>query len=157
MAELKLFTDGSVNPQAKVGYGAYLLVLDVTTSLEVLLPNLKTKQFTNTSSTKLELQTLLWALNDIETEGHHITVYTDSQNTIGLMQRRDGFEKKGYLTSKGKLIANHELYKEFYRLTDSLACSFLKVKGHKQAEQRDKIDDIFVLVDNGSREALRAK
>jgi len=156
MEELKLFTDGSVNPQAMVGYGVYLLVSDINTSIDCLEKDLKTKRFTDTSSTKLELQTLLWALSDIGTRGQHITVYTDSQNTMGLFRRREGFEKKSYLTSKGKLIANHELYKEFYRLTDKIECSFIKVKGHKQAAQRDKIDHVFALVDKGSRDALRA-
>ena len=155
MAEVKLFTDGSVNPQAMIGYGAYLLVLDTSTRVEHLEKDIKTKCFVDTSSTKLELQTLLWALNDIETVGHHITVYTDSQNTIGLFRRREGFEKNNYLTSKGKLISNHELYKEFYRLTDKIECSFVKVKGHKQVDERDMIDHIFTLVDKGSREALR--
>ena len=155
MADLKLFTDGSVNPQAKIGYGAYLLVEDMDASIELLEGSVKTKCFKETSSTKLELQTLLWALKDIRTVGNHITVYTDSQNTVGLFNRRERFEKNNYLTSKGKLIANHELYKEFYRITDSLECSFVKVKGHKQASDMDLIDRIFVLVDKGSREALR--
>ena len=156
MADLKLFTDGSVNPQAKIGYGAYLLVEDMDASIDLLEDTVKTKRFEETSSTKLELQTLLWALNDIQTAGNHVTVYTDSQNTVGLLNRRERFEKNDYLTSKGKLIANHELYKEFFRLTDSLECSFVKVKGHKQTSDMDLIDKIFVLVDKGSREALRA-
>ena len=156
MADIKLFCDGSVNPQAKIGYGAYLLVKEIDVSIELLQRYVKTKRFIDTSSTKLELQTLLWALSDIQTAGNHITVYTDSQNTVGLLGRRERFEENDYLTSKGKLIANHELYKEFYRLTDRIECSFVKVKGHKQASDMDFIDRIFVLVDKGSREALRA-
>ncbi len=156
MADLKLFTDGSVNPQAKVGYGAYLLVEDTDVSIELLECDVKTKRFVDTSSTKLELQTMLWALADIQITGHPITVYTDSQNTVGLLDRRERFEKNDYLTSKGKLIANHELYKEFFALTDRVECSFVKVKGHKQTSDMDLIDRIFVLVDKGSREALRA-
>ena len=155
MEDLKLFSDGSVNPQAKIGFGAYLLVSDIDLSIELLEASVKTKRFVDTSSTKLELQTLLWALTDIQTMGNHITVYTDSQNTMGLLQRRERFEKNDYLTSKGKLIANHELYKEFYRVTDKIQCSFIKVKGHKKTSEMDLIDRIFVLVDKGSREALR--
>lgn len=152
---MKLFTDGSVNPQAKVGYGAYLLVEDIDTSLDLLQRDVKTKRFVETSSTKLELQTLLWALHEIQTPQKQLTVYTDSQNTMGLFNRRERFEKNDYLTSKGKLIANHELYKEFYRLTDTLNCSFVKVKGHKHSADKDTIDKIFTLVDKSSREALK--
>jgi ribonuclease HI len=155
MTDIKLFTDGSVNPQAKIGYGAYLLVSQMNTPKELLEQSIKTYCFTNTSSTKLELQTLLWALKEIQTTQVPLTIYTDSQNTITLLNRRQGFEAKGYLTSKGKLIANHELYKEFYTLTDKLDCSFVKLEGHKREEDRDELDEIFVLVDRASREALR--
>ncbi|MFT7861224.1 MAG: RNase H family protein [Sulfurimonas sp.] len=152
---MKLFTDGSVNPQAQIGYGSYLVVDDIDTSLDLLQRDIKTKRFIETSSTKLELQTLLWALQEIQPLKKHITIYTDSQNTMGLLNRRERFEKNDYLTSKGKLIANHELYKEFYRLTDTLDCSFVKVKGHKHSSEKDIIDKIFTLVDRGSREALK--
>ena len=36
------------------------------------------------------------------------------QNIIGLKDRRDGFEKNNYVTSKGTVIKNHELYKDFF-------------------------------------------
>lgn len=155
MTDLKLFTDGSVDPQAKMGYGAYLCVEDIAVSVAVLQKHVKTRCFTDTSSTKLELQTLLWALSEIQTRTQTITVYTDSQNTIGLLKRREGFEKNDYLTSKGKLIANHELYKAFYIFVDTLKCSFVKVKGHKKEDDKDLVDKVFTLVDKASREALR--
>lgn len=152
---MKLFTDGSVHPQTKVGYGAYLLVKELDTSMTALETDVITKRFMGTSSTKLELQTLLWALKEIQTSDRHITIYTDSQNTMGLLNRRERFEQNNYLTSKGRLITNHKLYQEFYRLTDRLECSFVKVKGHKQAAKMDLVDKIFAHVDKGSREALR--
>ncbi len=70
-----LFTDGSVNTQSKIGYGAYLAVFDRGLSLESLKKNIKVKQFEHTSSTKLELQTLLWALSDIQAPGSNVVVY----------------------------------------------------------------------------------
>ena len=56
--QIYLFTDGSVNPQAGIGFGAYLL-LEKKEFLCVELENkIKIKKFDNTSSTKLELETL---------------------------------------------------------------------------------------------------
>ncbi len=149
-----LFTDGSVNPQSEIGFGAYLLLdkLDFFSELE---KEVKVKKFTNTSSTKLELETLLWALNDISPRNHNIVIYTDCQNIIGLNDRRDRFEKNKYITAKGKLIKNHELYKEFFKLIDNLDCEFIKVKGHKKSSIKDEIDEIFTLVDRATRNALR--
>jgi len=111
--------------------------------------------FNDTSSTKLEVQTMLWALKDIPLSNEEIIIYTDCQNIIGLPNRRKRFETNNYLTKKGKLIANHELYKEFYKLTDNLNYKLIKVKGHKESSQKDDIDRIFTLVDKASRDKLR--
>ena len=155
MKTLKLFTDGSSHPQSKLGFGAYLLIEDENKSLELLSKEVKIKKFEDTSSTKLEVQTMLWALSDLKNTKDEIIIYTDCQNIIGLKDRRKKFEEKSYLTSKGTLIANHELYKEFYCLVDNLNCHFVKVKGHKKSYLKDEIDDIFTLVDKASRDKLR--
>ena len=153
--KIKLFTDSSVNPQSKVGFAAYLLVLDDNSTCENLRKDIKIKKYIDTSSTKLELQTLLWALEDIELQNKSIEVYTDCQNIIGLENRRKKFEQNDYISGNGKIIANHLLYKEFYKQLDKKALSFIKVKGHKKTSLKDEIDKIFNLVDKASRNALR--
>ena len=155
MDELMLFTDGSVNTQSKIGYGAYLAVPEPRLSLDSLRECVKVKQFEHTSSTKLELQTLLWALKKTQTLGSKVTVYTDSQNIMGLPERRERFEQNDYRSKKGRLINNYELYQEFYRLTGQLKCRFVKVRGHQVSKQKDEIDRLFTLVDRASRNALR--
>jgi len=125
--KIYLFTDGSVNPQTRQGFGAYLL-LNTLELFSVTLENeIYIKKFDNTSSTKLELETLLWALTDTNLKNFQVIVYTDCQNIIGLKDRRERFEKNNYMTSKGKQIKNHELYEEFYKKIDILDCEFIKV------------------------------
>ena len=155
MDELMLFTDGSVNTQSKIGYGAYLAVSEDGLSLDSLRERVKVKRFEQTSSTKLELQTLLWALKDIQALGGKVIVYTDSQNIMGLPGRRERFEQNSYRSKKGRLLNNYELYQEFYRVTDQLKCRFVKVRGHQVSNQKDDIDRLFTLVDRASRNALR--
>ena len=152
--QIYLFTDGSVHPQSGIGFGGYLFLdeLELTSKLE---DKIQTKQFNNTSSTKLELETLLWALHEIDSRNSKIIIYTDCQNIIGLKDRRERFEKNDYMTGKGNLIKNHELYKAFYKLIDILDCEFIKVKGHKKTSTKNEIDDIFTLVDKATRNALR--
>ena len=116
---------------------------------------MKVRRFEHTSSTKLELQTLLWALKDIQTLESKVTVYTDSQNIMGLPVRRERFEQNSYRSKKGRLLNNYELYQEFYRMTDQLKCRFVKVRGHQVSSQKDDIDRLFTLVDRASRNALR--
>jgi len=84
MQDLILLSDGSVHAQSKIGYGAYLAVLNSGLSLDELKMHVRVQRFTQTSSTKLELQTLLWALSDIQVPRGKVIIYTDSQNIIGL-------------------------------------------------------------------------
>ena len=150
-----LFTDGSVNTKSKIGYGAYLFISEDGLSLDSLKRHIKVKRFEETTSTKLELQTLLWALSSIEVNECKIVVYTDSQNIISLLERRERLEQNNYSSKKNKLIKNYKLYQEFYKITDQLNCKFIKVSGHKKSIQKDNIDQLFTLVDRASRNALR--
>jgi ribonuclease HI len=155
MKKIKLFTDSSVNPQEKIGFGAFLFLDEKNISLEEMRKNIKIKRFENTSSTKLELQTFLWALNEINDKDIIIEVYTDCQNIIGLQDRRKKLERNNFHSLAGKLMNNHELYKDFFEKIDKLNLTFIKVKGHKKNSLKDEIDTIFNLVDKASRNALR--
>ncbi len=155
MSELLLLTDGSVNTESNIGYGAYLAVSDLELSLDELRTQVKVQRFEQTSSTKLELQTLLWALSDIQTSGYQVTVYTDSQNIVSLPQRRERLEQNDYCSNKNVRLNNFELYQQFYLLIDQLNCNLVKVRGHKRAKQKNGIDRLFTLVDRASRKALR--
>jgi ribonuclease HI len=159
MLNWQIFSDGSVNTQSRVGYGAYLLVSDEDQSIDTLKDKIKVKRFESTSSTKLELQTLLWSLSEILTlvDGRDIqlTVYTDCQNIVGLSARRARLEQRHYYSSKNKRLNNYELYQEFFQLTSRMKCELVKVAGHQASASKDRIDNLFTLVDRASRRALR--
>jgi len=154
MNTIKLFCDGSVNPQKKIGFASYFIYTQNDT-IELAKDNIKTKKFENTSSTKLELEGLLWALDDEKLIGENITIYTDCQNILGLGQRREKLESNNYKTTTGKILKNHTLYKQFYEKMDTLNCTFVKVKGHKPSQDKDNIDKLFTLADKASRNSLR--
>lgn len=155
MNKLLLFTDGSVHVQSKVGYGACLLISEEKLNAENLKDQVKTKRFDKTSSTKLELETLLWGLNEINDYEQKVTVFTDSQNITQLLERRKRLEQNNFCSKKGVLLNNHELYKAFYQLIDSLDCEILKVRGHQPTRNKNEIERVFALVDKASRKALR--
>ena len=155
MKNIKLFVDGSLNPQTKIGYGAYLVIEDDNFDLEKLKKSVVLKRFENSSSTKLEIETFLWAIKELDFSDVFIEVYTDCQNLIGLESRQERLEKNNFHSSKGKLLSNSELYKEFFLLIQKYNCSFIKVKGHKKNSLKDEIDKIFNIVDKLSRERLR--
>ena len=155
--EIYLFTDGSVNTQSRLGVGASLIIEDLDISLDEAKKRVQLKQFEETSSTKLELQILLDTLAKLEKSKTRVIVYTDSQNIVGLSDRRSRFEKNKYISKNGRLIDNHELYKAFYRLTDVLNCQIVKVKGHKSSSLKNEIDLFFTIVDRAARHGLRAQ
>jgi ribonuclease HI len=155
MKERMLFTDGSVNTHSKIGYGAYLAVSESGLPEELLRSLVKVRRFEQTSSTKLELQTLLWALRDIQSLGNRVIVYTDSQNIMGLRRRRERFEQNDYRSKKNRHLNNYKLYQDFFRMTDQLECEFVKMRGHQVSNQKNDIDRLFTLVDRASRNAQR--
>ena len=157
MDELILFTDGSVNTRSNIGYGAYLAVSEPGLALDSLRTRVKVKRFEHTSSTKLELQTLLWALSEIQAVGCKVIVYTDSQNILGLQERRGRLEKNDYHSKNNRRLKHYELYQAFYSMIDQLDCKLVKVRGHQAADQKDDMDRLFTLVDRASRKALRGK
>jgi len=156
MDTLNLFTDGSADALSNVGYGAYLAVCEYELPISFLKRRVNVRRFEQTSSTRLELQTLLWALNDVQAFPGRVVVFTDSQNIFGLPARRERLKKMNYWSKKGERLKNYELYREFYRKTDQLDCHFVKVPGHQVSNRKDRMQKLFTLVDRAARNALRS-
>lgn len=155
MKSLLLFTDGSAHPTSRIGYGAYLAVPDSTIGLQALETRVQLRRFEETSSSQLEIETLIWALR--ATRPQTVTLYTDSQTIIGLPDRRKRMEKQAFRSKAGTPLKHAELYQEFFALTDPLDCTLIKVKGHRRAHQKSSVDRLFTLVDRAARQALRSE
>jgi ribonuclease HI len=154
--KLSLYTDGSVDSRSKIGYGSYLAVSeDDVFEAALLSRRVRTKRFEHTSSTRLELEILLWALGAVEAPDAEVTIYTDSQNITGLPSRRARLEGDGYRSKNNRRLRNTELYQQFFEITDRMDCEFVKVDGHLQSIRKSEKDRLFSLVDRASRNALR--
>jgi len=163
-----LFTDVSLNPTLKLGFGAYLVI--PSSFLEIpperiirseLVEQIRLRRFEVTSSTKLEVQTLLWALEDFQKESSGsrfgtLDVYSDSQCVTGLQRRRSQLEMNGFC-SKGtnRILTNACLYRKFYEFRDTLGFEVIKVVGHSRSCSHDSIHRIFSFVDKEARKALK--
>ncbi len=164
MKEFALFTDGSVNTQTKIGFGAYVLLEQNeirSLSKETLLAKIKTQQFDSTSSTKLELQILLYALTAIKKEKgialleNNLVLFTDSQGVVGLPGRRKKLEEKNYISARQqKELNNADLYRLFFQELDLLHFEIIQLKGHTKSRDRDDIQQIFSQIDQVARKAL---
>ena len=168
MNRFALFTDVSLNPRLKLGVGAFLLV--PASFLEVppqgierseINKYLMLQRIENTSSTRLEVQTVLLGLENyqklIKASGTgKLRIYTDSQCVAGLLKRRPALEVNDFLSKKtNSLLRNAVLYKRFYELFDELGFEIIKVSGHSRAGSRDTIDCIFSSIDVKARKELK--
>ena len=119
------------------------------------------RRYECTSSTRLEVQTVLWALEDYRKEAKGVLpgklyIYSDSQCIAGLLRRRAAMEAKGFLSGKtNRLLKNAPLYQAFYELYDQLGFKVTKVTGHSRSCSHDTVDRIFSCIDRAVRKALR--
>ncbi|MEK6730429.1 MAG: ribonuclease H [Planctomycetota bacterium] len=168
MNRYALFSDVSLNPGLKLGFGAYLLI--PSSVLEIspegmaqpeFARQIKLRRFDATSSTKLEVQTLLWALEDFQKEAlgsrfGTLDVYSDSQCVTGLLRRRGSLEIHGFCSGRTERpLKNACLYRKFYELYDALGFEVIKVAGHSRSSAHDSIHRIFSFVDKEAGRALR--
>ena len=167
MGSHALFTDVSVNPQSRLGVGACLLLpiqflgtaCDDIDRAE-LSGNCISRRFTDTSSTLLELQTVMFGLLMYKDKvakplRGDLKLYTDSQCVAGLSRRRESLENKGYHSLKtGLLLANASLYRDFFVISDELGLEVVKITGHSRASSHDSLKRIFSVVDRYARREL---
>lgn len=162
MNDMALFTDVSLDPTKKLGVGAYL-VLPASLIIErsEVIDRIKIRRFEDTSSTKLEIQTVLWALEEYRNRpkisvSAKLYLYSDSQCVTGLLKRRPGLIARDFLSKRTDLpLRNSSLYKAFYDFYDELGFEVIKVKGHSRASLKNSADRIFSFVDKEARKALR--
>jgi ribonuclease HI len=69
MNKFILFTDASADSKSKAGFGVYLLIMENeldSIQADEIGRKILLKKFDSTTSTKLEIETLLWALEELE-------------------------------------------------------------------------------------------
>lgn len=159
-----LFTDVSVSPRLKLGVGAYVMLpasLLETSPGVIKKPEItgqiKVRRFEGTSSTRLELQALLWALTEIRLAPQgSLTIYSDSQCVSGLLKRKRRLLAEGFISKKtNEQLGNASLYRTFYKFHDTLGFRIVKVAGHSASRAQDTAHRIFSFVDKEARKALK--
>jgi ribonuclease HI len=141
-----IFSDASADPQLKTGFGAYLVITDADMNTilteNTLKEKLKVKQFSSTSSTQLEIETILCALQDLTLQQpasaliNKVTVYTDSQGVIELPKRRTALELSDFAGRGNKRLKQDRLYQTFYRMQDNIRFELKKLRGHTNVTEK---------------------
>ena len=164
MKDFALFTDASVNPILKIGVGACLVL--PASFLDSPFPGIEKseitgritlRRFEDTSSTKLELETVLWALGEQRKRlKGRLNLYTDSQCISGLLKRKPRLLGRDFVSQTTNLpLKNAVLYQRFYAFHDKLVFNIIQVDGHSRTSVRDTAHRIFSIVDREARRALK--
>jgi ribonuclease HI len=164
MKDFSLFTDASGDPRLKIGVGACLVL--PAPFLNVPFPKIdkseitgriSLRRFEDTSSTKLELETVVWALGEQRKRSKgRLNLYTDSQCISGLLKRKPGLMGRDFLSRKTNLpLRNAPLYQKFYAFHDELVFNIIQVDGHSRTSVRNTAHRIFSIVDREARKALK--
>ncbi len=162
MGQLILFADGSVNPQLRVGVGVYFIASQALVESEPdriapegVADGARSKVFESTPSTRLEIQTLNWALGDLEDRVSELSIYTDSQCAVGLPERRERLAKNEFKSEKGRELNNADVYREFFSCLDQRDASLIKIEGHSDFRYQNSVQRIFHYVDREARRLLK--
>jgi ribonuclease HI len=123
---ITIFTDGSCHNQLKTGGWACLILID---SEKLILEG----SVSDTTHQRMELTAVLESLHYLEKERHlnvPITIYSDSQYVVDLLQRKERLVLSGYQTKKCKAIRNADLVQELVRFMSLPNITFHKLKSH---------------------------
>lgn len=126
---IEIYTDGSCHTQLCVGAWASIILVDGN------LINLS-GVVDSTTHNRMEILAVLKALEYIKEKINHpnlkITVVSDSQYVVGLIDRRSKFNLSDYKTKAGNDIRNKDLVLRLFYFTDNLDINFVKIKAHQK-------------------------
>jgi ribonuclease HI len=126
---IELYTDGSCHTQLCVGAWASIIlqnenVINLSGVVE------------NTTHNRMEILAVLkgleFILEKINQSHLKITVVSDSQYVVGLLNRRPKFILSDYKTKSGNDIRNKDLVLSLFNFTDNLNIDFVKIKAHQK-------------------------
>ena len=131
---LKLWTDGSANPNPGPGGFAVILEQEDGSGRPVILGREKIS-----SNNRMEGFAIIAAIRGAK--GRPVEIHTDSQFWINVMTKwMDGWAEKGWKKKSGE-IKNLDIVKQLYELYDPEQVKLVWVRGHVGTELNEMADE----------------
>ncbi len=131
---IKIYTDGASrgNP-GPGGFGAVLLYGDHRKEIS--------EGFRLTTNNRMELLSVIVALEALKKEGNEVTIYSDSKYVIDAVEKKwvFGWEKKEFKDKK-----NEDLWKRFLHVYRKHQIKMVWVKGHAANKENNRCDELAV-------------
>ncbi len=139
MSKVTIYTDGAAkgNP-GRGGYGVVMMAGPHRKELS--------EGFTLTTNNRMELMSVIVALESLTKMGCEVTVYSDSKYVVDSVEKKwvFGWQKKGFAGKK-----NIDLWKRFLLIFPQHKVSFVWVKGHAGNVMNERCDELAVAAAEG--------
>lgn len=155
MPKITIYTDGAAkgNP-GRGGYGVVMMSENHKKELS--------EGFKNTTNNRMELLSVIVALEIIKAEKAEVEIFSDSKYVVDAVEKKwvFGWQKKGF---KGK--KNVDLWQRFLKIYPKHIVKFNWVKGHAGNHYNERCDELAVaaaeskelLVDEGYEKVINEK
>lgn len=134
MSQIHIYTDGacSGNP----GPGGYGVVMLYGSHRKEMMEG-----FRKTTNNRMELLSVIVALESIKKPGHDVVVFSDSKYVVDAIEKKwlDGWVRKGFAKVK-----NVDLWKRFLQIYKTHKVKFVWVKGHADNVENNRCDELAV-------------
>ncbi|MCX6183137.1 MAG: ribonuclease HI [Bacteroidetes bacterium] len=139
MSQVKIYTDGAAkgNP-GRGGYGVVLLSGPHRKEIS--------EGFAHTTNNRMELMSVIVALEALTKPGCDVTIYSDSKYVVDSVEKKwvFGWQKKGFSGKK-----NVDLWKRFLLIFPKHNVKFVWVKGHAGNVLNERCDQLAVAASEG--------
>ena len=134
MAKIQIYTDGA--SRGNPGPGGYGVVLKSGKHYKEL-----SEGFRKTTNNRMELLSVIKALEELKGEGHNVVVYSDSKYVVDAIEKGWVFnwQKKNF---KGK--KNADLWRKFLKIYPKHKVKFIWIKGHAGHPENERCDELAV-------------
>ena len=134
MANIQIYTDGA--SRGNPGPGGYGVVLKSGKHYKEL-----SEGFRKTTNNRMELLSVIKALEELKGEGHNVVVYSDSKYVVDAIEKGWVFnwQKKNF---KGK--KNADLWRKFLKIYPKHKVKFIWIKGHAGHPENERCDELAV-------------
>ncbi len=138
---LTIYTDGAArgNP-GRGGYGAILMWKNEIKEIS--------GGFTHTTNNRMELMSVIAALDSLKRTGLHIELYSDSKYVVQAVN--EGWLENWIKTDFKGGKKNKDLWKRFYLLFKQHQIKFIWVKGHASNPYNQRCDELATAAADGN-------
>lgn len=132
--KITIYTDGAA--KGNPGNGGYGIVMMAGAHRKEI-----SQGFRHTTNNRMELMSVIVALEMLKNPENDITIYSDSKYVVDAVEKRwlFGWEQKGFKDKK-----NPDLWKRFLQIYRKHKVKFVWVKGHANNPENERCDELAV-------------